>query len=196
MLTLRINHWQGDLPLPGQFLKSARGKFAYLILEVLPAKPGYAMVGRVRCEKWSVEALTENDVVHEWVWSKKKERRVAMQVTPFLRRNAYGWSHWCPACEQMHTLPDEGWTFNGNEHRPSWSPSFKHTLVHWPKGVDAIGIGRGTSVNRVCHYIVTDGLIQFCKDSWHGRSDIVAMPPIPGHLAARLDPNFGIETQD
>lgn len=113
-----------------------------------------------------------------------------MHVTPFLRRGVDRWFHWCPACEQMHPLPDS-WKFNGNEHRPTWSPSFRQTYVHWPKGAPI-----GSGVNRVCHYIITDGLIQFCPDSWHGRSDIVAMSPIPEHLARRPDPDFGIETQD
>lgn len=96
-----------------------------------------------------------------------------------LARGTDRWFHWCPACEQRHALPDRGWTFNGDEHRPSFSPSFKHTFVHWTGGTDDRGLGLGERQERVCHYIVTDGLMQFCVDSWHKRSDIVAMPPIP-----------------
>jgi len=114
------------------------------------------------------------------------------QVSPILRRGTGRFFHWCPACEQVHPLPDRGWTFNGDVNTPSFSPSFKHTCVHWPKGVDARGIGRGEKTNRVCHYIITDGLIQFCHDSWHGRSDIVAMPPFPKNFGVE----FAHETQD
>jgi hypothetical protein len=42
-----------------------------------------------------------------------------------------------------------------------------------------------------CHYIITDGKIQFCPDSWHRRSDIVQMPLIPDWIS-----DFGQETQD
>lgn len=102
-----------------------------------------------------------------------------MQVSPVLRRMTLGWSHWCPACEMMHSLPDNGWRFNGDEDKPSFDPSFKHSLVHWSKGVDARGLGQGERSIRICHYIITRGTIQFCIDSWHKRSDIVAMPPLP-----------------
>jgi hypothetical protein len=31
----------------------------------------------------------------------------------------------------------------------------------------------------MCHYFIAGGKIQFCSDSWHGRSDVVDMPKIP-----------------
>jgi Family of unknown function (DUF6527) len=93
-----------------------------------------------------------------------------------------GYHHWCPACDRLHPLPEKGWQFNGNFSRPLFTPSFKQIFV-------AI-LGRSISepaehsehnitTELVCHYFITDGKIQFCPDSWHGRSDIVAMPPIP-----------------
>lgn len=107
------------------------------------------------------------------------------QVSALLRRGRTGYFHWCPACEQMHPLPDR-WTFNGSLDRPSFTPSFKHNYIFSKNG---------KAVDKVCHYIITDGLIQFCPDSWHLRSDIVAMPAIPAHLAD-VDDGFQIETQD
>jgi len=83
----------------------------------------------------------------------------------------------------MHPLPDNGWTFDGNADLPTFSPSFKHTLTHWTGGVDARGIGHGEKQHRVCHYIITAGLIHFCSDSWHGRTDTVAMSEIPQHVS-------------
>lgn len=89
--------------------------------------------------------------------------------------------HWCPACEQMHPLPDT-WSFNGDIDRPTFAPSFKHTLVHWSDGIGEDGIGRGERSTRVCHYLIVHGEIQFCIDSWHGRSDIVALLPAPAQF--------------
>lgn len=103
-----------------------------------------------------------------------------MRVSAVLRRGTGRFFHWCPACESLHPLPDHGWTFNRDVDRPSFAPSFAQGYV------DAFGN------ERRCHYIITDGLIQFCPDSWHGRSDIVAMPPIPQSV---IDA-FPIETQD
>lgn len=101
------------------------------------------------------------------------------QVSPILRRAEGRYFHWCPACEEMHPLPDS-WTFNGDLCKPTFSPSFKHTLVRWTGGIDPVThLGRGDRQQVVCHYIITDGKIQFCPDSWHGRSDIVQMPLLP-----------------
>ena len=108
------------------------------------------------------------------------------QVSAVLRRGQGRYFHWCPACEEMHPLPD-GWTFNGDVDRPSFSPSFKHGgfctvnvegrwTGEWHLGAD------GKPLDGTCHYIITDGLIQFCPDSWHRRSDIVAMPAIPRYV--------------
>lgn len=113
------------------------------------------------------------------------------RISAVLRRGEGRFFHWCPACESMHPLPDHGWTFNRDVDRPSFSPSFKQSFVHW-EGEPGSEESRRTREERVCHYIITDGLIQFCPDSWHGRSDIVAMPPIPQSVVDA----FSIETQD
>lgn len=116
-------------------------------------------------------------------------------VSPIMRRAVGRYFHWCPACEEMHPLPDS-WSFNGDVKKPTFSPSFKHNGLRtvnvngvwtgeWVRGPD------GEALDGTCHYIITDGKIQFCQDSWHKRSDIVAMPPIPEFIA-----DFGQETQD
>lgn len=110
------------------------------------------------------------------------------QVSRVLRRGQTGFFHWCPACEQMHPLPDGknspggGWTFDGDAENPTFTPSFKQTYTHWSGGIAESGLGIGERTERVCHYIITAGKIQFCADSWHRRSDIVVMPPIPEGL--------------
>lgn len=122
-----------------------------------------------------------------------------MQVSPLLRKTVTGHAHWCPACEQIHILPDRGWTFNGDVNKPTFSPSFKHSGLRcanvngrwngeWHRNSD------GSPADGTCHYIITDGRIQFCSDSWHGRSDIVSMPLLPGPVNEHGD--FGKETQD
>ncbi len=115
-----------------------------------------------------------------------------MQVSPILRKTVTGHAHWCPACEQVHILPDS-WKFNGDVDKPTFSPSFKHTFVRWSGGSTPNGIGMGQREQIVCHYIVTDGKIQFCADSWHKRSDIVQMPLLP---PPHEDDGFPKETQD
>ena len=47
----------------------------------------------------------------------------------------------------------DGWSYNGDPERPTFSPSVKTTH------------GRGERVN---HYFVRDGWIDFCPDSTHG----------------------------
>jgi len=111
-------------------------------------------------------------------------------ASPILRRATGRFFHWCPACEDMHPLPDS-WMFDGNVEQPTFSPSFKQTFTHWT-GEPGSEEARRTREDRVCHYFITDGRIQFCPDSWHGRSDIVAMPLIP----EQLRDSFAKETQD
>jgi hypothetical protein len=92
------------------------------------------------------------------------------QVSPYLRRGEGRYFHWCQACDEMHPLPD-GWAFNGNLDKPTFMPSFKHTL------------NLGKAENVVCHYILTDGIIHFCADCWHalaGKSVPMAELP-PSH---------------
>jgi hypothetical protein len=106
-----------------------------------------------------------------------------MQVSQILRRGVQGYFHWCPACEEMHLLPD-GWAFNGDVNKPTFHPSFKHSgkravvvngrwTGEWHRGAD------GRPADGTCHYIITDGQIHFCSDSWHGRTDVAPMPEIP-----------------
>ncbi len=110
-----------------------------------------------------------------------------------LRRGTSCYWHWCPACSIEHPLPDDGWTFNGDMDKPTFTPSFKHTFVgrvaHGIYEPDKEFDDAVVMTKLVCHYIITDGRIFFCPDSWHRRIDIVPMLPFP-------DINFVKETQD
>lgn len=109
-----------------------------------------------------------------------------MRVSPIMRRGTARYWHWCPACEREHPLPDS-WNFNGDVSKPTFSPSFKQNFFY----LFGDQTRRPNGDERTCHYIITDGKIQFCPDSWHNRSDIVAMPLLPDPVA-----DFGCETQD
>lgn len=112
------------------------------------------------------------------------------QVSATLRRVQGGYAHWCPACEEMHRLPD-GWTFDGNLDQPTFSPSFLHSGLK-REIVDGRWTGAwvrdlaGEPIKSVCHYILTAGVLNFCGDCTHafaGRS--VPLPALPTNL---IDP--------
>lgn len=74
----------------------------------------------------------------------------------------YGYAFWCPGCKDTHAIPTvphpKGWTFNGNEERPTFGPSI---LVHEVKRQD------GTVFSPRCHSFVEDGRIRYLGDCGH-----------------------------
>jgi hypothetical protein len=109
------------------------------------------------------------------------------QIHSKLRRAVNGYIHWCPGCNESHILPDT-WQFNGNIESPTFHPSFKHTGIsrefidgnwtgNWIK--DANGI----VIQRLCHYMLTNGVLHYCVDCSHelvGQS--VPLPDLPEHM--------------
>jgi hypothetical protein len=93
------------------------------------------------------------------------------QVSPKLRSVNGGFAHWCPGCRRMHVIPHGNakgpqWTFNGDVNRPTFSPSVK---LDW-----------GDVPPKVCHYFLTDGMLQFCGDSYHHLAgQTVELPNLP-----------------
>ena len=63
--------WEGELPVPGQFLKAVRGRTAFLIIEVRPSPPGAKYVAKLVCERRSPATLHPSDKVFEWRWSSR-----------------------------------------------------------------------------------------------------------------------------
>jgi hypothetical protein len=63
----------------------------------------------------------------------------------------------CPACKEEHQL-NEGWSFNGNVEKPTFSPSL---LVQGGRGWDE------SYQDFVCHSFIKDGKIQFLNDCSH-----------------------------
>lgn len=69
LATLTVTHWTGDAPLPGEYIKSERGRTAFLIVEVRRSREGARSWGRFICERQTAASLRPDAVVHPWVWS-------------------------------------------------------------------------------------------------------------------------------
>lgn len=94
----------------------------------------------------------------------------SVQVSKSLRRANMGYVHYCPPCDEMHMLPD-AWAFNGDVERPTFSPSFKHTMP----------VAEG--VPQICHYTITGGVVQYHSDCTHSMKDqTVPLSELPAHL--------------
>jgi|ERR1017187_10157113 hypothetical protein len=110
------------------------------------------------------------------------------QVSKKFRRAENGYIHWCPGCKETHRLPD-AWSFNGDLDRPTFKPSFKHTgkqaitdeFGEWTGEYrrDAAGV----ALDGCCHYILTDGVLDFQRDCHHALAGTkVPLPDLPAHL--------------
>ena len=84
-------------------------------------------------------------------------------ISSVLRKVEGGYMHWCPACKGHHMIAvDEPfpngarWAFDGNVEKPTFSPSVK---VQWTYGEQ--------QEKRCCHYHISAGKIQFCRDCTH-----------------------------
>lgn len=92
---------------------------------------------------------------------------------------------WCPGCDDAHTITvrsPNGWGWNEDLVRPTFTPSVKVGGVQWEpasgfhKPNHAVAPGQP----KVCHSFVTDGRIQFLGDSTHGLAgQTVDLPPWP-----------------
>lgn len=107
-----------------------------------------------------------------------------MQVSAKLRRADNGFMHWCPACEEMHPLPD-GWKFDGDLEKPTFRPSFAHSGVVIKNGEwtgDWV-YANGKPVPWRCHYILTAGILNFQNDCTHALAGkAVPLPDLPDGL--------------
>lgn len=92
-------------------------------------------------------------------------------------------SFWCPACDSAHSIRHgvDGWTWNGNAEKPTFTPSILvrngHYAPHYEAGdacwcsFNAEQVANGKEPTTygcaICHSFVKDGLIEFCGDSTH-----------------------------
>jgi hypothetical protein len=88
------------------------------------------------------------------------------QVSSVLRRGVGRYLHWCPACQELHPLPDS-WTFDGDLEQPTFSPSFKHS-------------GGRSQPEWCCHYTLVKGMLHFAQDCSHAfKGQVIPLPPLP-----------------
>jgi hypothetical protein len=114
------------------------------------------------------------------------------QASSKLRRIQGGYSHWCPACQEMHQLPDS-WRFDGNLESPTFTPSFKHEGVkieviegRWTG--EWIRDAQGNTIPVCCHYILTNGILNFCGDCTHAfANQTVPLPDLPIFMRDKKD---------
>lgn len=107
-----------------------------------------------------------------------------------------GYSHWCPACEEMHAFAvDEPfsngarWTFDGNLDAPTFSPSMHIKTGRFadPNYRDPDG-----DLSSVCHYFLRAGQIQYLGDCTHAlKGQTVALPELPEGYRDRLSRHPG-----
>lgn len=95
---------------------------------------------------------------------------------------------WCPGCKGTHVLPWKrgGWTFKGDTERPTFAPSFRITGVMDPDFQKCDASEKGKAF--VCHFVLTDGILNFCADSTHelaGKS--IPLPRIPDEVNESWD---------
>lgn len=96
--------------------------------------------------------------------------------------------HWCPACLELHPLPDVGWTFDGNLEQPTFTPSFKHSgkrhvLVDGEWSGEYVRDAAGNALDDVCHYVLTAGILNFAADCTHAMAgQSVPLPALPAEL--------------
>jgi hypothetical protein len=89
----------------------------------------------------------------------------------------------CPGCEDVHGVTVDtpnGWGWNGDVERPTFTPSVRVGGVQWPpesgfhKPRHAVEPGS----EICCHSFVTDGRIQFLGDCTHELAgQTVDLPP-------------------
>jgi hypothetical protein len=83
---------------------------------------------------------------------------------------------WCPGCDDAHAIHtrENGWTWNGDLDRPTFSPSVLMRATYHEPPVTPENLEQWERepweqhpVERVCHSFVTDGRIQFLGDCTH-----------------------------
>ncbi len=72
----------------------------------------------------------------------------------------------CPNCEKYHLIPAERWHFNGDVNLPTLTPSVKEYYEPNELGLEYI-----------CHFFLTNGIIDFCGDCTHKK--VVGKIPLP-----------------
>lgn len=62
-------NWEGDLPVPGQYLRARHGRTAYLIVGVTPGPRHAKYRAKLACERRPFDEPGPADKVYGWEWS-------------------------------------------------------------------------------------------------------------------------------
>lgn len=101
-----------------------------------------------------------------------------MSVKGVLRVMNHHVAFYCPGCQEMHVVSLSRWKFNGNYEKPSFTPSMiirnGHYAQDW-KPADSCWCEyykehpdeEQDFCCGICHWIITDGVIQFQGDCTH-----------------------------
>lgn len=98
-----------------------------------------------------------------------------------------GWMIQCRAC-QWHEFPKrptakgDSWTFNGDLVRPTFSPSMNESQ----NPPDHPGYNPDVKSSR-CHFVVTNGEIDYCPDCSHELRGKMPLEPWPADKLAYYD---------
>lgn len=98
-----------------------------------------------------------------------------------IRKVEGGYSHWCPACNDMHFFRERvpfatlhTWTYDQNHEHPTFDPSMN--ISHPPEASvepDAVPAYR-------CHYRLISGYLHYCSDCTHSyKNQVVELPDLP-----------------
>jgi hypothetical protein len=118
------------------------------------------------------------------------------QISATLRGGGDHVSFWCPGCEETHTVGvgPNGWTWNRDAARPTFTPSILVTSGHYMPSHQAgdrcwciFNAERPDNPSSFtchrCHSFVTGGQIQFLGDSTHALAGTtVPLPELPAFL--------------
>lgn len=84
----------------------------------------------------------------------------------------------CKGCDELHYIKVDGklpnghgpWGFNKNQDSPTFTPSVN---IHWAAIPDL------NKPERRCHFVITDGKIQYCGDCTHSlKGQTIELPDI------------------
>lgn len=150
-------------------LRAPRKRFdgVQAIKNALFAASGIILVGLVLFAIFMLAMAASSRRAHS-------DGNVMGQISAKLRRGTAEYFWFCPACDELHPLPD-GWKFDGNRDKPTFSPSFKHDWNWGPLAEPPKRPG-----HNVCHYIVTAGRVAYCGDCTHSMAgQTIDMPDLP-----------------
>ena len=71
LVTLTASSWSGPAPTPGTWIRTARGRTAYEVIEFRPCRTGSKAFGRLRCRRTAPSEIPEGATVFTWHWSKR-----------------------------------------------------------------------------------------------------------------------------